>query len=53
MDKNREIVPKVKYIMNKSQEEAKHYGDNYVRQEHILLSISWNTCWVDQFLQTK
>jgi len=39
MDKNREIVPKVKYIMNKSQEEAKHYEDNYVRQEHILLSI--------------
>jgi ATP-dependent Clp protease ATP-binding subunit ClpC len=39
MDKKREIVPKVKYIMNQAQEEAKHYEDKYVRPEYILLSI--------------
>ena len=39
MDKKREIVPKVKLIMNKAQDEAKIFDDKYVRPEHILLSI--------------
>jgi ATP-dependent Clp protease ATP-binding subunit ClpC len=37
MDK--EIVPNVKKIINKSQEEAKNYDDKFVRPEHILLSM--------------
>lgn len=39
MDNKREIVPKVKLIMSKAQEESKTNDDKYVRPEHILLAI--------------
>lgn len=35
----KEIVPKLKKVMNKSQDEAKSYDDKVVRPEHMLLSI--------------
>ncbi len=36
---NKEIVPKLKKVINKSQEEAKSFDDKSVRPEHLLLSI--------------
>jgi ATP-dependent Clp protease ATP-binding subunit ClpC len=36
---NREIVPKVKHIINKANDEAKNFDDKFVRPEHMLLSI--------------
>ena len=44
---NREILPKVKIIMNKANTISKSYSDNYVRPEHIMLAIlneDNNTC---------
>ena len=38
----KEIVPKLKKVMNKAQEEAKSYDDKVVRPEHILLSTISN-----------
>lgn len=34
----KEIVPKLKKVMNKAQDEAKSYDDKFVRPEHIVLS---------------
>ena len=35
----REILPKVKSIMNEANKEAKNYGDKFIKPEHILLAI--------------
>ncbi len=35
----REILPKVKSIMNEANNEAKNYGDKFIKPEHILLAI--------------
>jgi ATP-dependent Clp protease ATP-binding subunit ClpC len=35
----KEIIPKVKKIINKAQEEAKNYDDKFVRPEHLLLAM--------------
>lgn len=35
----KEIVPKLKKVINKAQDEAKIYDDNVIRPEHIILSI--------------
>ena len=35
----REILPKVKVIMGQANEEAKNYGDKFIKPEHILLAI--------------
>ena len=35
----REILPKVKAIMNQANEEAKNYGDKFIKPAHILLAI--------------
>jgi ATP-dependent Clp protease ATP-binding subunit ClpC len=35
----REILPKVKSIMNEANKEAKNYGDKFIKPEHIILAI--------------
>lgn len=35
----KEIVPKLKKVMDRAQDEAKMYDDNVVRPEHIILSM--------------
>ena len=37
MEKN--VSPKVRYIINSANEEAKNCGDKQVRPEHIMISI--------------
>ena len=36
---NREILPKVKIIINQAMKEAKSFDDTKIRPEHIVLSI--------------
>ena len=36
---NRELYPKVKFIINKANEESKNFDDNKVRPEHIVISL--------------
>ena len=39
MKRKREIVKKVKLIMNLAQQEAKNNGDRELKPEHIVLAI--------------